>query len=354
MRIALISTPFVACPPVNYGGTELIVYELAEGLVERGHEVILYATGDSHTQAELRFFYEQALWPPAFLTEMEHVAFSLQDISKRHPPIDIVHAHSATALQMARFLPDIPMVYTIHHKQEADLSDIYQLHANTHYVLISDRQRQIEAPLQQAVTIHHGLEPGRYRFNDKAGDYLAFLGRFAPYKGPLTAIEVAKRSGLPLRIAGRVHVEMDYYETQLKPRFSEPGIEYIGVAEHATKVELLSGARALLFPIEWEEPFGLVMIEAMLCGTPVIAFRRGSVPEVVEDGITGFIVDDMDEMVARVQDLHCLDRVQIHQRAVRRFGVDRMVDDYLDLYKRIIAGRQERDSELRPLYSNVV
>lgn len=354
MRIALISTPFVACPPSNYGGTELIVYELAEGLVKRGHQVVLYATGDSRTSAELRYIYPEAVWPPAFLTEMEHVAFCYQDMLKARIPFDIVHAHSVTALQLARLMPATPMVYTVHHKKEEDLSRIYTLHSEAHYVFISDRQQAIEAVLAKSSTIHHGLEPSRYPFNADPGEYFAFLGRFAPYKGLLTAIDVASQAGVTLRIAGQVHDEIEYYEQQLKPRFSDPGIEYIGSADHAMKVELLSGARALLFPIAWEEPFGLVMIEAMLCGTPVLAFGRGSVPEVVDDGITGFVVRDRDEMLARIHDVHLLDRATVRRHAVRRFGVERMVDDYLRLYQDILADKQEPARELQSVYSTAI
>lgn len=184
MRIALISTPFVACPPANYGGTELIAYQLAEGYIKRGHDVVLYATGDSRTSANLRYRFERAVWPPSPLIEVEHVSHAMHDILRQSRPFDVIHAHSAIALQMARFVPEVPFVYTVHHRREANLTQLYQQHPEASYVFISERQRSLEEPLAQSTVIHHGLPPETYPFSAEPADYLAFLGRFAPYKGP--------------------------------------------------------------------------------------------------------------------------------------------------------------------------
>src|SRR3990172_1489614 len=338
MRIALLSTPCVSCPPQTYGGTELVVHQLAEGYVKRGHQVVLYATGDSCTSAELRYRYARAVWPPSALSELDHVSYAYHDIRQRKKPFDIIHSHSIPALLISKLLDDSPpIVHTIHHSRDEILSDVYQRHPTIDYIFISNRQRSLEVSLPHATVIHHGLQAERYPFQPAGQDYVAFIGRFAPYKGPLVAIEVARRAGLRLRIAGDVHdVDRAFYEQHLVPRLHTSDIEYLGPANHQQKVELLGHARATLFPISWEEPFGLVMIESMLCGTPVIAFARGSVPEIIDEGVTGYVVHDADEMLMRLDDAARLDRARIRQHAVKRFGIDRMVDEHLAYYHSLI------------------
>ncbi|HET8654931.1 MAG TPA: glycosyltransferase family 4 protein [Longimicrobiaceae bacterium] len=335
----MISTPFLSVPPRNYGGTELIVHELVEGLVERGHRVTLFATGDSRTSAELRFLYPEAQWPPNLMPDLNHVSWAIQSV--RDEDFDLVHVHSADALAFARLLPEIPMVYTLHHVRDEDLSAFYPYFQEPHYVAISRAQAEREVPLTHLNVIHHGLDPSRFEWRAGAVEpYVVFLGRFTEVKGPHTAMEVAARAGLPIRVAGEVHaVDQEFAEREVLPRFEQPHVSYVGCVGMEEKVPLLRDARALLVPITWEEPFGLVMIEAMLSGCPVIAFPRGSVPELVEDGVTGYVVESEEEMVRTIRPggpLDVFDRQRCRERAVERFGRDRMVEDHLALYRRIL------------------
>ena len=339
MRIAIVSTPFVAVPPHSYGGTELVVHELVEGLVEHGHDVVLFATQDSTTSAELRALYAEAQWPPQMLTDLNHVSWAMQQIVE-HGPFDIVHAHSAVALGCARLVPHVPVVYTIHHERDAQLSAFYGHCPHVHYIAISHDQRRREVPLDRVDIIHHGLSPNNYEWtHTAAGDYVCFVGRFSRVKGPHTAIDVAARAGVPLRLAGGVHPpDEPWANAHLRDRMSEPHVQYVGVVGLEEKRPLLRDALALLAPIEWNEPFGLILIEAMLSGCPVVAFGRGSVPELIERGVTGFVAHDADEMVELIRPggpIDAFDRQRCRSRAVRRFGRDRMVAQHVALYERI-------------------
>ena len=351
MRIALVSTPFVAVPPKEYGGTELVVSELAEGLIARGHEVTVFATGDSRTSAELRYLYPQAQWPPNAVIDMDHVSWAFREIAAGG--FDLIHAHSAVALALARLLPEIPLVYTLHHPRDESLSALYSHVPEAHYVAISEDQRRREVPLPRCEVIHHGLDPARYEWRERAGDYVCFVGRLSRVKGPHTAIDVAARAGVPIRVAGSIHKEDDgpaFAEQEVLPRLSQPHVEYLGPIGMAVKVPLLRDARALLAPIEWNEPFGLILIEAMLSGCPVVAFPRGSVPELVEEGITGFIVQSAEEMAELIRPggvLDRFDRALCRARAAERFSRDRMVVEHEHLYRRILAERSARQPAAR-------
>lgn len=339
MRIALISTPFLAVPPKSYGGTELMVYELAEGLVALGHRVELYATGNSRTSAELRFLYSGAQWPPGPLTDLNHVAWAMREVVERGP-FDVIHVHSAAALACSRFLPGVPLVYTIHHARERQLSAFYEYYRDVQYVAISEDQRRREIPLPRVAVIHHGLDPAKYEFTAKpSGDYVCFIGRFSRIKGPHIAIDAAQRAGVPIRVAGEVHQpDEPWANLELRPRLRQAHVTELGSIGQEAKTPLLSQARALLAPIEWNEPFGLVLIEAMLSGCPVVAFPRGSVPELVEEGVTGFMVRSLEQMVDVIRPggaIDGIDRLRCRQRAVERFSADRMVADHLALYERI-------------------
>ncbi len=338
MRVAMISTPFIRIPPGTYGGTELVVHELVEGLVRNGHDVTLFATGDSCSSAELRWFFERAQWPPQPYTDLTHVGHAMREIGLEH--FDVVHAHSAVAVAMALLLP-VPLVYTLHHDRDAQLSALYAAHPSTFYVAISADQRRREVQLPYCEVIHHGLDPAAYRCAPRSSGYLCFVGRFSKVKGPHTAIDVAAASGLPIVMAGEVHEpDRAFAERELSWRLQQPHVEHLGTIGLNQKRPLLRDARALLAPIEWNEPFGLILIEAMLSGCPVVAFGRGSVPELIEEGVTGFVVQTREEMSAVVAaggPLDRFDRYRCRKRAVERFSAPRMVHQYERVYELAIA-----------------
>jgi glycosyltransferase involved in cell wall biosynthesis len=336
VRIAMISTPFVPVPPPGYGGTELIVAELVQGLVAAGNEVTLFATGDSQTSAELRALFAAAEWPPHPTLELDHAAWAVAEILADPRPFDVVHAHVASALPFSRFV-DVPMVYTIHHDRHDKLARMYRRH-RAQYVAISARQRELCPEVQQATVIHHGLSPERYPAGTGAGGYAAFLGRFAAEKGLHLALDVARAAGLPLKLAGRPHwCDQEYFEAECVPRLRTTKVEVVGEVGGGDKTHILGEAMALLFPVCWEEPFGLVMIEAMLCGTPVVGLGRGAVPEVVESGVTGYVCANADEMAYWMRQIaaHGFDRRRCRARALERWSASRMVREHLAMYQRL-------------------
>jgi glycosyltransferase involved in cell wall biosynthesis len=339
LKIALISTPFVAVPPRDYGGTELVVHELAEGLVARGHEVTVFATGDSSSSAALRWLYPEALWPPHPLPDLNHVSWSLQQVALGG--YDLVHLHSACGLALGRMLPDLPLVYTLHHDRDEVLSAYYPLFPEVQYIAISADQRQREVALPHIEVVHHGLDPARFAWTETPAAYVAFVGRLSPVKGAHTAIDAAARAGVPIRVAGEVHsVDRAYGEREIAPRLRLPHVRHLGVIGTAQKVPLLRHARALLAPVEWNEPFGLILIEAMLSGCPVVAYPRGSIPELVEEGVTGFVVHDMSGMSEVIRPggpLDRFDRARCRARASERFGRERMVADHERIYAQVLA-----------------
>jgi glycosyltransferase involved in cell wall biosynthesis len=334
VRIALVSTPFIAVPPPAYGGTELVVHALACALGRAGHEVVLYATGDSRGP-DVRAFFKTPVWPPDPYLELLHCHFAARDAAEGE--FDVVHVHTPAALAYAEEM-NAPVVYTHHHVQDARLSRYYA-HAPSAIVrvAISARQAALEQPAPDHV-VHHGLEPDLYGAvapGDDAG-YAFFLGRLAWCKGPELAIAAARQAGIPLVVAGTVHADdgpEGWEDAVLRPALRQPHVRWIAEADLDAKRRHFAGARALLVPIRWEEPFGLVMIEAMLAGCPVIAYRRGAAPELVEDGVTGWLVDDVDEMAAALRRARRFDRVACRARALERFSSDRMARDYLAVYR---------------------
>ena len=344
MRVAIVAPPFIPVPPTNYGGTELFIAQLAVGLKKRGINVVLYATGDSTLPVETRSFFPKSEWPIKgeigdSLRDIQHNAWAMADARSQ---ADLVHLNGAPGVAMTKFLSQ-PVVYTIHHPLETPLSAYYRAHPWINYVCISEFQCRQQA-LPNSRAIHHGIELERYRLQENKKDYLCFLGRIAPVKGPHIAIEVAQKSGIPLKIAGQVQpIFKNYYESQVKPYIDGKFIEYVGEADLAAKNELLGGARAMLFPIQWHEPFGLVMLESMACGTPVLALPGGSVPEIVKDGVSGKICRDADEMAAAAKSLHFAPGI-IRKYVKKHFSVSRMVESYVALYDQVLSARGGADS----------
>jgi glycosyltransferase involved in cell wall biosynthesis len=349
----MISTPFVPVPPRDYGGTELIVHELVEGLVRRGHAVTLFATGDSRTGATLRWLFKEAYWPPDPLTDLDHVSWAMARLHEEGG-YHIVHAHSAVALGLSRLAPELPLVYTIHHDRVERFSSLYRGVPDVQYVAISHDQRRREVPLPHCAVIHHGLDPGHYAWAETDGCYLAFVGRLAEEKGPDTAIDVAECAGLEIRVAGGVHPpDRRFAQRELEHRLARPHVTYLGPIGLEVKRPLLRDARALLAPLRWHEPFGLALIEAMLSGCPVVAFGLGSAPELVEDGVTGYVVGSAEEMAAVVRPggvLDHFDRRRCRARAVERFGSDRMVAEHERLYRAVVARAAGRPPDDRARY----
>jgi glycosyltransferase involved in cell wall biosynthesis len=343
LRIALVSTPFVSVPPKGYGGTELMVAELAKALTKRGVEVVVYATGDSDLPGiEVRSYFPAAQWPPDRDIERVHSTWSLRDAARDPRGFDVIHVHSPCAVEMARISP-APVICTIHHDVDPELTDLYRRVPQVRLIAISRSQARREpAPVWDVV--HHGLDPSRFSLMDEQG-YLLFLGRYDRVKGVTEAVEVAARAGLPLVMAGEPH-QREYYYSEVQPLIRKHGVLEVGPVGGNRKAALIARARALLFPIEWEEPFGLVMIEAMLSGVPVLGNSRGAVPEVVDDGVTGVICDDATEMVAaaRIAD-KLFNRERIRKHAMHRWCSTRMADEYLRLYRAAQSDRLTAEGE---------
>ena len=342
MRIAQIAPLAERCPPLLYGGTERVVSYLTEALVDLGHDVTLFASGDSITSAELIPCSRRALRLDADVRDpIPHMAIMLDQVCRRAHEFDVVHFHIdlVHAPYVRSFIDRA--VTTLHGRLDLpDLVPFYDHFSDLAVVSISDSQRTPIPRANWVGTVHHGLPRDLLPFSARDDGYLAFIGRISPEKRPDRAIEIAARCGLPLKIAAKVDkADEAYWRELIEPMIrANANVEYIGEINEAQKARFLGGARALLFPIDWEEPFGLVMIEAMACGTPVIAYRSGSVPEVVDEGVTGFIVDGEEEAVSAVRHLRELDRVRVRARFEQRFTARRMAKDYLRHYHALREG----------------
>lgn len=327
-----------------------MVYELVEGLLDRGHDVALFATGDSRTRARQYSVYPTAQWPPGPLTDVNHVSWAMTRAVEGE--YDLVHAHSAVALAVGRLMPEAPLVYTLHHTHEASMSEYYRHFPEVEYVAISHDQCHRETGVRRCTVIHHGLDPARYRWSEHPEPYVCFVARFAPEKGVHTAIDVAALAGVPIRVAGEVHPpNLEYFRAEVEPRLRLPHVTHLGCIGTDRKVPLLRDARALVAPIDWNEPFGLIFIEAMLSGCPVVTFGRGSVPELIEHGVTGFIARSVEEMAQLVRPggpVDGLDRQRIRVYAARRFSRDRMTADYERVYQ-AAAARAAPTDDRRPI-----
>jgi glycosyltransferase involved in cell wall biosynthesis len=344
LKIAQIAPLYEAVPPRLYGGTERIVAHLTDALVELGHEVTLFASADTKTSARLVPMRDQAIRfdPVALKSDLAAHLSMLHELHKRRAEFDILHFH--VDLIHFPFFEELAAqtVTTLHGRLDLkDLPEAYARWRDYPLVSISDDQR---APLPDAnwiATIPHGMAVSAYTFKAVPSQpaYLAFLGRISPEKRPDRAIAIARRSGLPLKIAAKVDaVDAAYFRETIEPLLDHPLIEFVDEISDGEKSEFLGNAQALLFPIDWPEPFGLVMIEAMACGTPVVAWKCGSVPEIVDDGVTGFIVATEDEAVAALDRLHLLDRHSVRAAFEQRFTATVMARNYLRLYWRLYAG----------------
>jgi glycosyltransferase involved in cell wall biosynthesis len=340
MRIAQVSPLAEAVPPKLYGGTERIVAFLTDELVAQGHDVTLFASGDSVTKARLAPGWPRSLRLDGSLRDFlaPHMLM-MELIARRADEFDIVHLHVDYLGYSALQRTGVPFLATLHGRLDLpELQPLYRVFDDVPVVSISDSQREPLPHANYVRTIHHGLPERLLLPAFGAGGYLAFLGRISPEKAPDAAIRIAAKAGMKLKIAAKVdNVDREYFTQQIEPLLDQPHVEFLGEIGDADKAEFLGNAAALLFPIAWREPFGLAMIEAMACGTPVIALRNGSVPEVLEDGVTGFIIENEDEAAAAAQRLHRLDRARIRHVFEQRFTARRMAEDYLALYRELIA-----------------
>lgn len=336
MRIAQVSPLMEAVPPKLYGGTERIVAYLSDELVALGHDVTLFASGDSISRARIEAGCPQALrLDPTVRDHIAPLIAMLEGVAQRAGEFDLIHLHCDYLGYPVLRRTGTPFVTTLHGRLDLpELSLIYRAFPDVPVVSISDSQRRPLPWLRYVTTIHHGIPENLLEFGAGAGGYLAFLGRISPEKAPDRAIRIAARAGLPLKIAAKVDaVDREYFAAHIEPMLAQPHVEYIGeIAEHE-KSEFLGNASALLFPVDWQEPFGLAMIEAMACGTPVIAWRNGSVPEVVDEGVSGFIVDDEESAAVAARRAQLLDRARIRKVFERRFTARRMAEDYVKIYQ---------------------
>jgi glycosyltransferase involved in cell wall biosynthesis len=340
LRIAQLAPLFERVPPRLYGGTERMVSFITEELVNRGHDVTLFASGDSQTSARLAPCCDEALrlrGKPELAASL-HLGMLGDVYETGRERFDIIHSHiDYWTLPFLR-VTGMPTVSTMHGRMDnEELYPVYQRFREAPLVSISDSQRLPLPNMNWVDTIYHGLPRDLLKFNAKPGRYLAFIGRIAPEKRPDLAIEIARLSGVPLKIAAKVDVaDRDYFETAIKPLIQPPHVEYIGEINDAEKSEFLGGARALLFPIDWPEPFGLAMVEALACGTPVIARPCGSVPEVMKPGVSGFVSSELDELVAAVDKIDSISRERCRRYFEERFTTELMVERYEQLYERLI------------------
>ena len=342
LKIGLIAPPFIPVPPVEYGGTELFVAHLAEFLQKIGAEVVVYTNGESTVDVEKRWLFKETQWPlknddlPE-LKDVEHTCWALLDANEQ---CDIVHLNTPNALACSRSAK-VSLVYTLHHPTNKHLTKLYSRFPQVDYVCISDDQRGREI-MPKTATIHHGIDLSQYRFQEKKQPYLSFIGRIAPIKGTHLAVEIAQKCGIPLKIAGEVQPEFrEYFEAKVKPHIDGRFIEFVGLADLKLKNELLGNSMAMLFPIQWDEPFGLVMVEAMACGTPVLALKHGSVPEIVRNGVSGYCARRVNDLVKHARDLR-LSSTAVREYAEAHFSAERMAENYLTLYRSIV-DRQLKD-----------
>ena len=351
MRIAQVAPLYESVPPARYGGTERVVSYLTEELVRRGHKVTLFASGDSETRAKLHPGPESL----RLAGVPEHGIFLhfplISDAYKMGADhFDIIHGHiDYWTFPFAELTPEVASVTTMHGRLDIEpWRPVYYRYRKNPVISISDAQRKPLPFMNWKATIYHGLPEDLLQFSPQPGKYLAFLGRISPEKRPDLAIEVARQIGIPLKIAAKVDVvDQDYYEAVVKPKLSPPDVEYIGEINEHEKSEFLGNAMALLFTIDWPEPFGLAMIESMACGTPVVTRPCGSVPEIINPGVSGYIANSVDELVACLRQAIELPRAGVRAEFDRRFTVTKMAEAYERVYARLIAATKAKPRKKR-------
>jgi glycosyltransferase involved in cell wall biosynthesis len=349
MRIAQVAPLYERVPPLYYGGTERIVSYLTEELIKQGHEVTLFASGDSITKGRLVASCDRSLrLNPACEDRLSYHLLQLERVFQSAASFDIIHFHSDYFHYPFSRRIDVPHLTTLHGRLDLpDLAPLYREFTEVPVVSISNSQRHPLPWINWQATVYHGLPLDLYDSNENPQDYLAFVGRISPEKRLDRAIAIAKRANMKLKVAAKVDAkDRDYMETVIRPLMDDPLVEFIGEIDEREKREILGNAYALLFPIDWAEPFGLVMIEAMACGTPVVAFRRGSVPEVIDDEVTGFIVESIDESLRALDKIRRFDRERCRKIFEERFSATHMANDYVKIYERLLAAKFR--TRLRP------
>ncbi len=340
MKVALLAPAWFAVPPVRYGGIEWVVSILADGLVDRGHDVTLFAAGDSRTKAHLVTSYDES---PSYrigmsLPDLHHTLTCLE----RAEEFDVVNDHSGPLAAALGATISTPFCHTTHGPLTGEPGLVYEqikmIAPNVRLISLSEDQRSPRPGLNWLATCHNAIDMESYPYSGIHDGYLLFIGRMSPDKGAHNAVEIARRTGLPLKLAGKIHdvEEREHFEAAVRPHL-DGNIEYLGEVSHDEKVELLQRAMVTLFPIQWPEPFGLVMIESMACGTPVAAIGLGAVPEVVRDGRSGIVCDDIDGLVERFDEVVGLDRADVAHDARERFSAARMVSDYESAYLKLVS-----------------
>lgn len=343
MRIAQVAPLYESVPPKTYGGTERVVSWLTEELVRLGHEVTLFASGDSMTTARLVPICRESLrLATDCVDSLAHHVVQMEKVLKQKDSFDIIHFHTDYLHFPLSARHNYTHVTTLHGRLDlADLVPLYEIYSHMPVVSISNAQRDPLPHLFWQGTVHHGLPPESYKSYKKAGKYLAFLGRISPEKGVDRAIEIAKLAGMPLKIAAKIDkADQEYFDTCIRHLLNSQDVEYLGEIGYPEKNQFLGEAAALLCPIAWPEPFGIVMIEAMACGTPVIAYPFGSVPEIVNDGLSGFIVSDFQSAVEAIRKIDQLDRKKVRKYFEQHFSATRMAQDYLKIYERLASRKK--------------
>lgn len=337
MRIAQVAPLWIPVPPATYGGTELVIHWLCEELVRRGHEVTLFSTGDSKTSANLIPIWPKSLWRANLKTPHTVYGLLYEKLISMQDKFDIIHDHCEFyTTPYSRFLKP-PMVTTLHHPLNEETIVLYKKFSNINYVAISKNQKKSGPGINIAKTIYHGLPWEKYPFNAEPKDYILWLSKIAPGKGVAEAIDIAKLSGEKLIISGNILPDYaDYFEFRIKPLIDGKKIKFVGASDFQKKIELFKNAKAFIFPVKRVEPFGLVVIEAMACGTPVIAFKAGSMAELIQDGKTGFLVNSVEEACQALKKVDQISREYCQEYVKKNFGLKRMVNRYERLYKKII------------------